>query len=631
MERSQKEMDENISKEYPILSKINSPLDLENIDNLEDLCAEIRKKIIEVVSINGGHLASNLGVVELTAALYKVFNNPEDRIIWDVSHQSYAHKMLTGRFKYMDTIRKEGGISGYTNRKESFYDVFTTGHSSTSISSALGVAESKKILKEEGHVIAVIGDGSLTGGLSYEGLNNAGRFNKNFIIVLNDNKMSISKNVGAVARYLSLARIRPSYVKAKNILEKVLNQTKIGLRIKNIMKKSKSALKKIIYTSSMFEDMGFTYYGPVDGHNLGQLQDVLNIAKNLNKPSVVHVVTNKGKGYEFAEKDPGIYHGVSAFNQDTGLDLNNKKNTFSAEFGKAMCKAAEYDPRVCAITAAMTSGTGLKEFKSRYKSRFFDVGIAEEHGATFAGGLAVGGLIPVFAVYSSFLQRAYDQIIHDVSLQDVKVVFAVDRAGFVGDDGETHQGLFDVAFLNTVPSITIYAPSFFEEISPMLNSALFTCQKSAVVRYPRGGEFKKPEEFLYTGNDFDFYGDENADVLLITYGRIFSNAYFASQKLCEQGISTCVLKLNVIKPLPLKAVLKSMNFKKIIFFEEGIKSGGVSQKYGCMLSESNYKGIYKIVAVRDEFVEHASVTNQLKKYKLDETGMISEVLKLCGK
>ena len=285
-------MEDHIFKEYPLLSKINSPSDLKNVENLKDLCAEIRKKIIKIVSHNGGHLASNLGVVELTTAIYKVFGDPEDRVVWDVSHQSYVHKMLTGRFKYMDTIRKEGGLSGYTNRKESSYDSFTSGHSSTSISAALGIAESKKILKEKGHVVAVIGDGSLTGGLAYEGLNNAGRFNKNFVIVLNDNKMSISKNVGAVARYLSIARIRPSYVKAKNIMEKILNQTKLGLHIKNIMKKSKSAVKKVICTGGMFEDMGFTYYGPVDGHNLDQLQDALNIAKGLNKPCVVHVVTN---------------------------------------------------------------------------------------------------------------------------------------------------------------------------------------------------------------------------------------------------------------------------------------------------------------------------------------------------
>lgn len=620
-------MGECVSKEYPILSNINSPLDLKKVNDLNPLCDEIRKKIIEIVSNNGGHLASNLGVVELTVALHKIFNDPEDRIVWDVSHQSYAHKMLTGRFNYMDTIRKEGGLSGYTNRTESFYDSFTTGHSSTSISAALGIAHSKKILKEKGHVVAVIGDGSLTGGLAYEGLNNAGRFNKNFVIVLNDNKMSISKNVGAVARYLSIARIQPSYVRAKNIVEKILNQTKIGLRIKNIMKKSKSTVKKIIYMSSMFEDMGFSYYGPVDGHNLDQLQDVLNIAKNLNKPCVVHVVTSKGKGYEFAEKNPGVYHGVSAFDQNIGIDKNGKSNNFSSEFGRAICRAAEYDPRVCAITAAMTSGTGLKEFRSRYKSRFFDVGIAEQHATTFAGGLAVGGMIPVFAVYSSFLQRAYDQIIHDVSLQDVKVVFAIDRAGFIGDDGETHQGIFDVPFLNTVPSLTVYAPSFFEELSPMLDSALFTCRKSAAVRYPRGSEFKKPDNFVYTGRAFDFYGDKNAEVLLVTYGRIFSSAYFAVQKLAEVGVSACALKLNVIKPVVREVILESLNFKSIVFFEEGIESGGVAQKFGCMLSKEKYSGNYKVVAVPNEFVEHASVDRQLARYNLDVEGIVSEVLK----
>lgn len=608
-----------IYNKYPLLNQINSPLDLDKIGNFEELCSEIRQKLIETIAHNGGHLSSNLGVVELTVALHKVFNSPFDKIVWDVGHQSYVHKMLTGRFDRIDTIRQEGGISGYTNRFESAYDSFIAGHSSTSISAALGLAESKKILNEPGHVVAVIGDGALTGGLAYEGLNNAGRFKKNFIIVLNDNKMSISKNVGAVARYLSAARIRPSYVKVKNVLEKVLNKNSIGIKLKHWMKCSKSAVKKLVYKNSIFEDMGFAYYGPVDGHNFNDLEKVMNIAKNLNKPVIVHVITNKGKGYRFAEKNPKIYHGVSSFDAVTGIDLLKPKKTFSSSFGDAICKFAENDPRICALTAAMTIGTELTEFKNRFKSRFFDVGIAEEHAVTFSGGLAAGGLIPVFAVYSSFLQRAYDEIIHDISLQKFKMVFAIDRAGLVGQDGETHQGVFDISFLSSIPDITIYAPSFLEEVEPMLGSALFISQNLAAIRYPRGSELNKPLEFNYTGNNYDFYGDINSETLIVSYGRIFSNAYFASKEL----ESTCVLKLNVVYPIDMSAVEKSLNFKRIVFFEESILSGGIGEKFGSCLALKNYKGDYSIKAINGEFVPHATVESQLKRYGLDASGMIN--------
>ncbi len=618
-------MEQEVYDKFPILSGINSPEDLNSVVDLDELCSEIRCKLVNVISKNGGHLSSNLGVVELTIALHKVFNKPEDRIVWDVGHQSYVHKMLTGRFGEIDTIRTEGGLSGFTNRHESSYDAFTAGHSSTSISAALGLVYSKKILKEEGHVIAVIGDGALTGGLAYEGLNNTGRLKKNFIIILNDNKMSISKNVGAVARYLSAARVRSSYMKAKNVLEKILDKTRIGLKIKHMMKRSKSALKKFIYKNSIFEDMGFAYYGPVDGHNLLQLQKVLNIAKSLNKPTVVHVITSKGKGYKFAEQNPRVYHGVSSFDALTGVGFKKNEKTFSQEFGEAICKMAEDDPRICAITAAMTSGTELVEFKNRYKSRFFDVGIAEEHAVTFAGGLAAGGLIPVFAVYSSFLQRAYDQIIHDAALQDFKVVLAIDRAGLIGEDGETHQGIFDVPFLNTIPNVTIFSPSFLEELEPMLGNAAFVSRGVAAVRYPRGEELQKPKNFKYTGNNFDFYNDKNADTLIVTYGRLFSNAFLASEISKDNGIATCILKLNVIKPLDFKAVESSLKFKNIIFFEESTKSGGIAEKFGSDLVQRNYKGNYKIKAIDDKFVPHGTTESQFRQFSFDVSGMVNEV------
>ena len=393
---------------YKYLSKIKNPKDLENVNDLDRLCQEIRHKILSVVSKNGGHLASNLGVVELTVALHKTFNEPEDSIIWDVSHQCYAHKMLTGRFEQIDTVRQENGISGFTNRKESKYDVFTQGHSSASISAALGLAYSKQIKKESGHVVAVIGDGALSGGLAYEGLNNAGQLKRNFVLVINDNKMSISKNVGAVARYLATARMRPSYVKAKNILEKILNRTLIGKKIKGVMQESKSAVKRVIYKDNMLSNMGFAYYGPVDGHNLDELQKAFTIAKSFNKPTVVHVMTSKGKGYKFAEKNPKDYHCVPAFDIATGERCKkNISTTFSQEFGRAVCELGRENPKICAITAAMTEGTCLQEFRANFKNRFFDVGIAEEHAVTFAGGLAAGGMIPVFAVYSTFLQSGF--------------------------------------------------------------------------------------------------------------------------------------------------------------------------------------------------------------------------------
>lgn len=611
----------NFDDRYPILKKINSPSDIDSSVDLKNLCAEIRKKIIEVVSKNGGHLSSNLGVVELTVAIHKVFNDVNDRVIWDVSHQSYAHKMLTGRYSEIDTLRKSGGLSGFTNRSESEYDVFTQGHSSTSISSALGLAYSKKIQNKDGYVVAVIGDGALTGGLAYEGLNNAARLKKNFIIVLNDNKMSISKNVGAVARCLSVARIKPSYMKAKNMMERILDKTSIGVKLKYIIKNLKAYIKKVVLKSNIFEDMGFAYYGPIDGHNIPQLQKALKAAKSLNRPTVVHVITTKGKGYEVAEQNPDIYHSISCFDVGTGKSVNKKIKTFSDVFGETMCKLAKNNPKICAITAAMASGTGLCEFKNKYRSRFFDVGIAEEHAVTFAGGLAAGGMIPVFAVYSTFLQRSYDQIIHDLSLQGLNAVIAVDRAGFTGDDGETHQGIFDVPFLSTIPRVIVFAPSFFQELVGMLSDAV-NCKSGVVaIRYPRGGEFSECSESLCTRKKFNLYGSGNSDISIITYGRIFSNAYDVYKKFFEKGINISLLKLNVIIPIDDLAVEAVLNSKNIVFFEESSKSGGVGEKFGYELLQKGFNGKYFVNAVESEFVPHASVDQQLSMFNLDKCGM----------
>ncbi len=618
-------------KNYPLLSQINSPKDIEKIDNVDALCEEIRNKIIEITSENGGHLSPNLGVVELTVALYLVFKPPEDKIIWDVGHQSYVHKMLTGRFKYINSIRKENGISGFTNRNESPYDIFTSGHSSTSISAALGVARSDEILKQNRHTIAVIGDGALTGGLAYEGLNNASKA-KNFTVVLNDNKMSISKNVGAVARYLAAARIKPSYVKAKGFLEKVLEMTSVGLKIEDILKQSKSAVKNLIYKSSIFEDMGFVYYGPIDGHDIHQLKKVFELVKGMNQPTVVHVITNKGKGYHLAERDPRIFHAVTPFNPSIGFRSRKGCLSFSDIFGKKLCEIAKKDSRICAITAAMTSGTGLIKFKENFKSRFFDVGIAEGHAVTFASGLAAGGLIPVAAIYSSFLQRAYDQIIHDAALQNLKIILAVDRAGLIGEDGEAHQGVFDVSFLNTIPNVKIFSPSFFEELEIMLEKAVKSKEKCIMaIRYPRGGELEKPENYIFNSKDYEFYGSKESNILIVTYGRIFSEAYLCQQKLKSSSIEVCILKLNVIKPINEQALNYACKFENIVFFEEAVKSGGVGEKFGLLLLErKSFKGKYIVQAISDQFVAHASVRDQLKKFSLDSEGMEKILLDLIN-
>lgn len=615
--------------EFENLNKINTPKDLEKIKDLNKLCEEIRGKLIDTISKNGGHLASNLGAVELTVALHKVFNSQDDAIVWDVGHQSYTHKILTGRFNSIDTIRKEGGLSGFTNRFESDYDKFISGHSSTSISAALGLAEAKGISGNKGNVVAVIGDGALTGGLAYEGLNNAGRFKKNFIVVINDNKMSISRNVGSMARYLTCMRIRPSYMRLKSTIERTLNKVPlIGGQLKNVARRSKYAIKGFLANNTLFESMGFNYYGPIDGHDVNELIRVFNIVKNIDHPIVVHVLTSKGKGYKFAEKNPKKFHGISAFDVQTGLTAKTQ-GSFSNEFGKSMCELAETNKKICAITAAMTSGTGLTEFAEKYKERFFDVGIAEEHAITFAGGLAAGGMLPVFAVYSSFLQRGYDQIIHDAALQKLRMVFAIDRCGLIGEDGETHQGIFDVSFLNSIPNVTIYCPSFFDELDSMLFDAIYKCKNVAVVRYPRGGQPLKPLSYKYNGGTFDLYGDKDADTLIVTYGRLFSYACQARLKLVKQDKKVCVMKLNVIKPLDREAVLFASSYKKIFFFEETIRAGGVGERFGCNLAEYGFSGRYVLNAIDNTFVKHASVESQLKKFSFDTEGIVNKILMEC--
>ncbi|MCQ4022258.1 MULTISPECIES: 1-deoxy-D-xylulose-5-phosphate synthase [unclassified Ruminococcus] len=611
-----------------VVETVKSPKELQklNEEQLEQLCSEIRRIIVSVVSKNGGHLASNLGTVELTVALHRVFGNEGDSLVWDVGHQSYTHKILTGRLDDIYSIRTEGGISGFPKREESPYDAFNVGHSSTSISAAFGIAVAKQLRSLSGSTVAIIGDGALSGGLAFEGLNNAGKFKKNFIVVLNDNKMSISRNVGALARYLGGIRMSPKYLRLKSRVERVLIKTPIlGSPVRKLLKRSKSRMRNLVYKRTIFDDLGFAYYGPVDGHNIQELERAFLAAKSVNGPVMVHVVTTKGKGYTFAENDPKSFHGVGSFDIDTGESISSKRD-FSGVFGDNLLDLAYDNDNICAITAAMATGTGLVKFAKKHKERFFDVGIAEEHAVTFACGLAVKGMIPVFAVYSTFLQRSIDQIIHDAAMQNLHIILAVDRAGVVGTDGETHQGVFDVALLNSVPNITIYSPCYFDELEYNLRAAIYSDSGVVAVRYPKGGQPYKPLDYNCTNNSFDFYGDKNASVLLVTYGKLFSKACRALEMLKESGKSLCILKLNRIKPVDTKAIMQSLKFKKILFFEEGMKSGGVGESFEIKLDELDYCGKCKVFAIEDEFVKQASVDRSLEKLGLDEKSMADAVL-----
>ncbi len=615
--------------EYKLLSNIKSPDDVKKLkeEDIKKLCTEIRDKLVETISVNGGHLSPNLGVVELTVALHRSFDFPKDSIVWDVGHQSYTHKLLTGRFEKFDTLRQKDGISGFPRMSESKYDDFNTGHSSTSISAAFGIANAKSLLGDNSHTVAVIGDGSFTGGLAFEAMNNAGRYNKNFIVVLNDNKMSISKNVGAFPRYLTTVRIQPWYIRVKNVTEKVLMRIPlIGKPIKAFLRHGKSRIKNLVYKNTLFDCFGFTYLGPIDGHCVDELENAFEVAKKIDSPVMIHVVTKKGKGYQPAEENPGEFHGIGKFDIDSGEPISSHKG-FSAEFGKTMCDFAEKDDKICAITAAMASGTGLGEYSKIYRERFFDVGIAEEHAVTFGCGLASKGMRPVFAVYSTFLQRAYDQLIHDSALGKIHLVLAVDRAGIVGNDGETHQGMFDVSMLNTIPNTTIFSPSYFDGLRNSMKSAVYLCDSLAVVRYPRGGELYKPEDFGEESIDYDIYGDKTCKNLIITYGRLFSYACKARDMLMEKGVETCILKLCRIKPINRESVSFAADFDNIWFFEEGIINGGIARKFSDLLQLTPFSGEYHIKAINDKFVKHMSVSEALASLKLDSQGMVDVITK----
>ncbi|MCM1544630.1 MAG: 1-deoxy-D-xylulose-5-phosphate synthase [Ruminococcus sp.] len=610
---------------YEFLEKIHSPNDIKSmsIGELEKLADEIRGKMIETVSQNGGHLASNLGAVELTIALHKVFDSPKDQIVFDVGHQCYTHKMLTGRYDKFDTIRTKGGLSGFCRPNESEHDVFFSGHSGTSVSAGLGLAQAKRINGDKHCVISVIGDGSFTGGMVYEALNNGGRSKAKHIIILNDNKMSISENVGAFAKYLAIIRSRPEYYTFKATTEQRINTIPgVGKRITQKLYDIKTDIKNRIYSqSTFFEDLGYRYMGPIDGHNIEVLTNALEAAKSIDVPVLLHVNTVKGKGYNFAEKLPSVFHGISKFDINTGEPVASGES-FSNRFGSCLCSLASENEAICAVTAAMSLGTGLEKFSREHSQRFFDVGIAEEHAVTFASGLAKNGMIPVFAVYSTFLQRCYDQIVHDVSLQGLKVIFAIDRAGFVGEDGETHNGLMDVPFLNTIPDIAIYSPCSFEMLEADLKNAISNEENAVAIRYPRGGEAESVKKLSYDSSDYAVYGDTGSDVVIVTYGRITASAVEAVDHLSEKGSNIMLVSLNKIKPIPSQAVDIIRSKKQIFFFEEGLKSGGVGEKLALILLENGFKGSYNLTAVEDKFVSQATVGQLMLEYMFDTEGMV---------
>lgn len=605
------------------LENVNSPKDIKKLDNnqLEKLCEEIREYMVNCVSNTGGHLASNLGVVELTVALHKVFNSPTDQIVFDVGHQCYTHKILTGRKNDFNTLRTEGGISGFTRPVESEHDIFSSGHSSTSISAAIGLAKAKAIKGEKGKVIAVIGDGALTGGLAYEALNNSGNENSNLVVILNDNNMSISKNVGSMAKNLTTIRTSPRYFTFKSKVRRALLKIpKIGEQATRFVTLVNQKIREKVYKNTFFEELGFRYYGPIDGHDIETLVDVLKAAKAHNHSVLIHINTVKGNGYSHAEKDPSRFHGIGKFDVKTG-ESSKSGDTFSSVFGRTLVTLAEKDSRICAVTAAMAEGTGISEFADKYPNRFFDVGIAEQHAVTFSSGLAKNGMVPFFAVYSTFLQRSYDQLIHDVAMQGLKVIFGIDRAGFVGEDGESHQGVFDTSYLLSVPDLTIFAPSSYDELSSMIYQSVYKESKAVAIRYPRGAQLDMPTDYEYQKDDYSVFGNPDASKCIVTYGRQFSNCYKAYQQLDD----VFIIKLNKIKPINNGVFDLLKNCKNIYFYEEAVKSGGVGSEFASALCKNSVTANFKHICVNDEFVKQASVSRQFEMYSLDPQSIINEV------
>ena len=608
--------------EYNFLGKINSPADLKKLNNTElySLSQEIRDKIMATVSSNGGHLASNLGVVELTLAIHKVFNSPNDSIIFDVGHQCYAHKLITGRYNSFDSLRKKDGISGFMRPDESEHDPFVTGHSSNSISAACGIAIANELDGNENYTVAVIGDGALTGGMAFEGLNNALNAKDKLIIIINDNKMSISKNVGGLAKSFNRVRTSTSYHNLKSKVEKALIKIPIiGKPLRNTIYNSKLMVKTAIYHNNVFEGLGFEYLGPIDGHNIEKMSQMLELAKKNKRPTVIHALTIKGKGYKYAEAMPNSYHGVAPFDVEVGVDAISG-TTFSDVFGKTLCDLASVDDKICAITAAMAEGTGLSNFSMKYPSRFFDVGISEQHAVTFAAGMASKGYKPFFAVYSSFLQRGVDQVLHDAAIAELPVTFCVDRAGLVGNDGETHQGLYDVNIFSSIPNINIYSPSTYCELEDVLKKAANRNKGVWIIRYPRGKEIPASADISVNNENYSIYNNASKTAV-ISYGYSFASCYAALK-----SKSVDLIKLNLINSIDPELKARLVSYERIVFFEETSKKGSIGESVAAELLKIGYNGKFEHISVEKEFVKQATQSQQREKYSLDEKSIIEITL-----
>ncbi|MDI6602264.1 MAG: 1-deoxy-D-xylulose-5-phosphate synthase [Thermoanaerobacteraceae bacterium] len=619
---------------YKYLDSINLPTDLKKLcdTELDNLSKEIRDFLLQNVSKTGGHLASNLGVVELTLALLSVFNFPKDRIVWDVGHQSYVYKILTGRKDEFSSLRQLGGLSGFPKRYESIYDMFETGHSSTSISAALGMARARDLSGEDYQVVAVIGDGALTGGMALEALNDAGRSNTDILIVLNDNEMSISHNVGGLSLYLSQLRATPLYYKVKeDVKQKLRHVPVVGDRVTKTIEKAKESIKYLVIPGMFFEDLGYTYLGPVDGHDIVSLKKILEASKEIKSPKIVHVITKKGFGYVHAEKNPDRFHGIDPFDIKTGEVLNHhERKTFSKIFGEELVRIAERYKRVVAITAAMKDGTGLTEFSKRFPERFFDVGIAEQHAVTMAAGLATQGYVPVFAVYSTFLQRGFDQIIHDVCLQNLHVVFAVDRAGLVGRDGETHHGMFDLSYLSMIPNMTVMSPMDGRELKAMLRFAV-NYDGPVAIRYPRGYTMEEGivDDLSYGRGELITTGD---DITIVCEGIMSNTVKDILDDFKAMDIHPEVINARFVKPVDKELILSSVEKTgKLLVIENNALKGGFGNEILQIIAEKNIKNVkIKLLGIPDNFITHGSPEELYKLCGLDADSIKKQVLEMVG-
>ena len=614
-----------------ILERINEPQDIKNLtyDEMQILAGEIREFLISTISQTGGHLASNLGVVELTIALYRVFDLPRDKVIWDVGHQAYTHKILSGRKEGFGELRQYGGMSGFPKRKESPFDVFDTGHSSTSISAGLGMVQARDILGEAYRVISVIGDGALTGGMAYEALNNAGERKTNFIIILNDNNMSIAPNVGGMSTYLSELRAGEGYNQLKqNVSDSLKRVPYVGEPVVNVISKTKNTIKQMFVPGMLFEDMGITYLGPVDGHDIRKLTRIMREAKKIRRTVLIHVLTQKGKGYEPAEKHPEIFHGVGKFDVRTGKAIKSEGKTYTGVFSDTICQLASENKKIVAVTAAMPDGTGLKAFAERFPKRFFDVGIAEQHAVTSAAGMAAAGLRPVVAVYSSCLQRAYDQILVDVCLQNLPVVFCIDRAGLVGADGETHQGIFDLTYLSSIPNMTVMAPKNCCELAEMIRFA-FTLHSPAAIRYPRGKAYEGLTEFdepISYGKAEILY--EESEIALIAVGSMVSTAEHIREKLKVKGYSCSLVNGRFIKPIDTDVIDRlAPSHQFFITLEENVKAGGFGERVTDYLKQKWPETPVMNITLPDDYVEHGDVTKLRSVLGIDSDSIMEKIEK----